>query len=522
MEEMVGRVDELPDGALREIRVGGKKVLLFKWDGSVYAYGASCPHYGGPLPEGLLHDGRVMCPWHQGTFDARSGDLLEPPPFAGLPRYAVRIEDGAVYVDRPDDAPARRTMPMATADPRADERTFAIVGGGAAGAAAAEELRQQGFRGRIVLISREDRGPYDRPNLSKEYLSGAAPADWLPLRSASFYETHGIMRLHREVMSLDALTRRLVFDDGTDMTPDAVLVATGGLPRRLDVPGADLPRVFTLRSRDDCDRIIAATEGAARAVVVGASFIGMECAASLRQRGLAVAVVAPGEVPFERQLGGDVGRMLQRLHEEHEVRFLLGRQVAAFEGDDGVRTVALDDGGRLDADLVVMGVGVAPATAFIGNVTPSGDRSIDVDAELRVNRNGVWAAGDIARYPEAHVGGRARIEHWRLAAQHGRAAAASMAGNGSPFMGVPFFWTEQFGLRVSFAGVASGWDDGFAVGDVAARDFTAFYTRGGALVAASGTRDRDLAVFAELMRTGRLPAPDGLRGRDHADLERLL
>jgi NADPH-dependent 2,4-dienoyl-CoA reductase/sulfur reductase-like enzyme/nitrite reductase/ring-hydroxylating ferredoxin subunit len=522
MEEMVGRVGELRDGELREVRVGGKKVLLLLWEGTVHAYGATCPHYGAPLAEGLLHDGRVVCPWHQGAFDARSGDLVEPPPLAGLPRYAVRIEDGAIYVDRPDDAPARRTMPMTDADARADGRTFAVVGGGAAGAAAVETLRQHGFRGRIALISREDRAPYDRPNLSKDYLSGAAPADWLPLRSDAFYESHGIERLHREVVSLDATTRRLVFDDGTDLTPDAVLVATGGVPRRPGVPGADLPRVFTLRSRDDCDRIVAATAGATRAVVVGASFIGMECAAGLQARGLDVTVVGPDAVPFERQLGRDVGLAVQQLHEENGVLFRLGPHVTGFEGDERVRAVALDDGGRLDADLVLLGVGVAPATGFLANVPLNDDGSVDVDAELRVNDRAVWAAGDIARYPEAHVGGRARIEHWRLAQQHGRAAAAAMADHGSPFAGVPFFWTEHFGLRVSCAGVASGWDDCFTVGDAAARDLTVFYTRDGDLVAAAGTRGRDLAVFAELMRSGRLPAAAALRGRDHADLERLL
>jgi len=521
MEDKVARADELGEGELREVQVGGKKVLLLRHDGLLHAYGARCPHYDGPLAKGLLHDGRLMCPWHQGTFDAATGDLLEPPPLAGLTTFAVRVADGDVYVDRPDDAPRQRTMPMAARDP-GDERTFAVIGGGAAGAAAVEALRQHGFGGRIVLVSREDRRPYDRPNLSKDYLAGTASADWLPLRPASFYERNGIELLHAAVRRLDTATRRLELDDGATLTPDAVLIASGAAPRRLQTPGADLPGVFTLRSWSDCDDIVAVAQGAGRALVVGASFIAMETAASLRERGLEVTVVAPDEVPLEAQLGPEVGGLLRSRHEEHGVRFCLGRTVARFEGDERVRVAQLDDGARLEADLVLVGVGVAPATDFVTGVELNHDGGIDVDDELRVNDHGVWAAGDVASYPEPHVGGRVRIEHWRLAEQLGRAAAASMAGHGAPFAAVPGFWTQQFGLRVGYTGVGHGWDGAVVVGDVAGADFTVFYTRGDALVAAAGTRDLDVAAFSELMRTGRLPRPGDLRDRADAGLLRLL
>ena len=534
MEERVAKAADLRDGELREVEVGGKKCLLLACDGELRAFGARCTHYDGPLARGLLHDGRLVCPWHQGTFDARSGDLLEPPPLSGLTPFAVRVESGDVYVDRPEDAPRQRAMPMAGRD-AGDERVYAVVGGGAAGAAAVEGLRQQGFGGRIVLVVREGRRPYDRPNLSKDYLAGSATADWLPLRPASFYEKHAIELLEAEVTSLDAATRRLEFADDTSMTPDAVLVCTGGTPRRLDAPGSGLPGVFTLRSWSDCDAIIAAAQGAGeggegaaagegpvRAVVVGASFIGMETAAGLRERGLEVTVVAPDETPLAAQLGPQVGAFLQARHEAHGVQFRLGRTVARFDGDGRLRAAQLDDDSRLDADLVIVGVGVEPATGFIMNAPRGADGSLEVDEELRVNGHGVWAAGDIASYPEAHVGGRTRIEHWRLAEQMGRAAAASMAGKGAPFAGVPAFWTQQFGLRVTSVGVGRGWDDSFAVGDVLGGDFTVFFVRSGALVAAAGTRDLDLAAFAELMRVGRLPRPDDLRGRDEAGLARLL
>ena len=537
MEERVARAADLRDGELCEVQVGGKKCLLLECDGVVRAFGARCPHYDGPLAKGLLHDGRLVCPWHQGAFDARTGDLLEPPPLSGLTPFDVRVDSGDIYVDRPDDAPRQRAMPMAGREP-GDERTFVVLGGGAAGAAAVEGLRQNGFGGRIVLVVREGRRPYDRPNLSKDYLAGSATADWLPLRPESFYEKHAVELLETEVTSLDAATRRLEFAAGTSMTPDAVLVCTGSTPRRLDVPGSDLPGVFTLRSWSDCDAIVAAIQeadqgdtqaavaaapkGAVRAVVVGASFIGMETAASLRERGLDVTVVAPDETPLAAQLGSQVGAFLQARHEAHGVQFRLGRTIARFEGDDRLRAARLDDGSRLDADLVIVGVGVEPATAFVTNAARSDDQGLEVDDQLRVNHNGVWAAGDVASYPEPHVGSRTRIEHWRLAAQLGRAAAASMAGKGTPFAGVPAFWTQQFGLRVVSVGVGRGWDDSFVVGDVVSGDFTVFFARDGRLAAAAGTRDLDLAAFAELMRSGRLPRPGDLRGRDDAGLARLL
>ena len=448
--------------------------------------------------------------------------MLEPPPLAGLVALPVRVDEhGDVRVDRPDDTPRQRAVPMAGRD-ASDDRTFAVVGGGGAGGAAVEALRQHGFTGRIVLLSREDRRPYDRPNLSKDYLAGSAGADWLPLRPQSFYERHDIELRHAEVTRLDAATRRIELDDGATLSPDAVLIATGAAPRRLTAPGADLPGVHTLRSWSDCDALIADLEGATRAVVVGASFIAMECAAGLRERGLEVTVVAPDETPLAIQLGPEIGGLLQQRHEKRGVRFALGHTVARLVGDGRVRSVELDDGGRLDADVVVAGVGVAPAAGFVDGVAHNDDGSLDVDAELRVNDHEVWAAGDVARYPEPHVGGRVRIEHWRLAEQHGRAAAASMAGRGAPFTGVPGFWTQQFGLRIAYAGVARGWDTTIAVGDVPGGDFSVLLARGDELLAIAGTRDLDVAAFAELMRLGRLPRAGRAADTAEAGLVRLL
>jgi nitrite reductase/ring-hydroxylating ferredoxin subunit len=237
MEERVASTSDLDDGQMTTVLVGGKKVLLARVDGSFYATAARCPHWGGPLPEGTLHAPRLLCPWHKATFDVRNGDLLEPPALDGIAAFRVRVDGDDVYVDRFEEPRRGRTMPMYACDPEQDPRVVAIIGAGAAAAAAAEALRQLFFIGRIVMIGPEEQWPYDRPNLSKDFLAGELEAKWLPLRSPEFYEEHTIERVVGRVTGLDVSTRTLTLDDGTAMTPDAVLIASGARPRRLPVPG---------------------------------------------------------------------------------------------------------------------------------------------------------------------------------------------------------------------------------------------------------------------------------------------
>lgn len=503
MEERVAAAHDLRDGEMTVVSVGGKKLLLARVDGAFHATAARCPHWGGPLPQGNLTGHRLLCPWHKATYDVLGGVLLEPPALDGITTYRVRIEGEDVFVSD-EKLPRPADENMATFDP-SDGRLFVIIGAGAAAQAAAEELRRQGYAGRLLMIGPEEQWPYDRPNLSKDYLAGELEARWLPLRSPEFYEEHDIERVTGRVAKLDVVSRTITQDDGTVWTPDAVLIASGALPRRLDVPGADLPGVLTLRSWADADALLALARGASRAVIVGASFIGMEAAASLRRRGLDVTVTAPSAVPFAAALGEDVGRIVQAVHAERGTRFALGRKVIAIQGDSAVHGVELDGGEVLDADLVLVGIGVTPATAFARGVARDDDGGIPVDGELRVAA-GVWAAGDVARYPDVHTGRDVRIEHWRLAEQHGRAAARSMAGRGASFTGVPFFWTQHFDLQLGYAGPGHGWDEVVIAGDPKEADFLALYAADGRLVAACGTRDRELGAFIELMRLGRLPA----------------
>ena len=511
-EITVAGVDELKDGEMKKVDAGGTDILLARVNGDYFAMGATCPHYGGPLAEGALCGERVICPWHHASFNVKTGDLLEPPAFDALPRYGVRVEGERVIVAVPQEAEDRRTPPMGPRDARQDDRSFVILGGGAAGYMAAQTLREEGFRGRILMVTREDRLPYDRPNLSKDYLQGHAEPEWMPLRPDEFFNEHGIEVMRgREVTGVDAKAKTVSFEDGERLAYDALLVATGGEPRRLQTAGSDLKNVLTLRSFADSDAIIAAAEKAKRAVVIGASFIGMEAAASLKTRGLEVTVVAPDRAPFEKTLGGAIGALFRKIHEDSGVRFRLGAKVARITGDGKVESVEIESGEKIDADLVVVGIGVKPATDFLKGVELSNDGGLEVDEHLRA-ADGLYAAGDVARFPSSLTGERQRIEHWRTALQQGRVAARNMAGRDVPYDSVPFFWTRQFDAALLYVGHATSWDEIVFQGDVSTQNFLAFYVKGNRVLAVAGmNRDRDLAAVEGLMRAGRMPTPDQLR-----------
>jgi NADPH-dependent 2,4-dienoyl-CoA reductase/sulfur reductase-like enzyme/nitrite reductase/ring-hydroxylating ferredoxin subunit len=510
-EAIVFKAHELQDGDMREVVVGEAKVLVVRLKGRFYAIGAECTHYGGPLIDGALNGHRVVCPWHQASFDVLTGNLEEPPALDAQPCFDVRVQDGNVIVKVPDAPDNRRTPAMVRRDP-ADGRTFVILGAGAAGNAAAETLRQEGFTGRLVMITGEPHLPYDRPNLSKGYLSGEAGPEALPWRTSEFYRDHDIeVLLEHPVDRVEHSRKTLTFADGGSLAYDALLLATGGLPRPLGLPGGKFPNVLTLRSDTDADAIIAAATPASRVVVIGAGFIGMETAASLTKRGLAVTVVASHPVPLGRQLGPEIGGMLQEVHTEHGVAFRLGRTPARLEGDGRATTVVLDDGDTLPADLVVVGLGVNPATWMLMGVPLNQDRSVSVDSRMRVT-DGLYAAGDVARFPDWRDGAPIRIEHWRLAEQHGRVAAHNMAGHRVEYVGVPFFWSEQFDLFLQYVGYADTWDAVLIHGELHTRNFLAYYVKGNNVLAAAGLQhDRQLAAFSELMRLNLLPSAEEVR-----------
>lgn len=528
---------DLAPGTMRAEEVEGVNVLLVRLADRIHAVHGACTHYGAPLAEGALRidaDGaRVICPWHHACFDVQTGDQCEPPGLDALPRYPVRLDGDDVYVTVPvgserGDAPGSRTPMMAARD-SGDDRAAVIVGAGAVAQHAAERLRQCGWTGRVVIIGPESAPPYDRTNCSKSYLQGAMQEDAMPLRSAEFYRQHDIERLEARVTSLDADARAITLATGETLVYDGAILATGGTPRPLDAPGADLPGVHALRSLGDSRALREAARDAARVVIVGASFIGMEAAFSLRKLGVEhVTVVAPGDVPFAGVFGEAVGRRIQKLHEENGVTFALGSKVEAITGEARARGVRLESGDEIDADLVLVGIGVTPATDYAeGALERRDDGGITTDASLRA-ADRVWAAGDIAAFPDPRADRRVRIEHWRLAAQHGRLAADNLvralgARQGDTreepkaFDGAPFFWTAHFGTNFRYVGHAEDFTDILYDGDPADGPFIAYYIEGegemARVAAALGTgRDADLAALHHLLLAGAMPSPEDVRG----------
>ncbi len=511
-KHFLARQNDLKDGDMKAVEVGGTEVLLTRTEGRVSALYARCTHYGAPLSEGVLSGARIVCPWHHACFSARTGELLEPPALDDLPQFEVTLGGDEIWVELPDDVPETASPAPVNLD-ETDARVFVIVGAGAAGAAAAETLRRDGFRGRVVLVGREGL-PYDRTLLSKDYLSSEKTMGWIPLRGESFYDALGVALLTQTVTQIDPAAQQLTFEDGDTLHYDALLLATGSVPKPLTVPGAELGGVFYLRTLQDSQDLVAAAQEDARALIIGASFIGMECAASLRERGLEVTVVTPDEVPFEGLFGREVGEMFRKLHEANGVAFVSGTKVAQLSGEDRVTHAVLEDGRDLPADLVVIGVGVGPKVPEIVGVALNNDGSVSVDRFLRLTGNygPVYAAGDLARYPDPFTGEAVRVEHWRLAMQHGRAAAHSMAGQEDAFTGVPLFWTKQHGVGLRYVGHAESWDEVVIDGDLGAHEFLAYYLNKGKLRAVLGAqRDAELCVIEERFRLGTLPPVEDIR-----------
>ena len=491
-ERRVAALADIPDQGMRLVEIDGTKIVLVRLGSEVHALAGECPHAGAPLHEGAICNGRLICPWHSGTFEIATGALVEPPPMTPLARFACRVAGADVLLDPtpiPPPAPAQR-------DP-ADGRNFLLIGSGAASAMAAFSLREFGFTGRIVMIGPHPEEPLDRTLLSKQAMAGEDWAkDALPLLSAEQARTFGIERIDARVTALDAAAKRATLGDGSTLGYDAALLATGGIPKRLSVPGGDLEGVFTLRHQPDMEGIITASEATARVLVIGTSFIGMEVAGALTQRGCRVVVAGPEALPFEAQFGPDLARALLRAHEENGVAFHLGRNIVRLEGQGRVAAAILDNGERIEAGAVVVGIGVTPATGFVSGVRQGGGRRHPGRCASLRAADGLFAAGDIAALPGPD-GKPRRIEHWRVAEQHGRAAARAMLGHAAPFDGVPFFWTAQHDKVVDYIGHAREWDEIAVDGDVPGFDFLSFYLKGGRIAAiATAGRDRQTAMLS--------------------------
>jgi apoptosis-inducing factor 3 len=495
-------LSELPDGGSHLTRVGDDDVVIVRRGDELFAVGAHCTHYKGPLAEGLIVGDTVRCPWHHACFSLRTGEPLRAPALDPISRWRVERRGDAVFVGDKLSTPAvDRRVPLRP-------ESIVIIGGGGAGLAAADMLRRQGYDGPVTMISSDTAPPSDRPNLSKDYLAGTAQEDWIPLKAPEFYADERIeLLLGTRVTGIDVAARqvKLAHNGHAPVRAfGALLLATGAEPVRLTIPGADGPHVRYLRTFDDSRAIIDELQHAKRAVVIGGSFIGLETAASLRAREVEVDLVAPEQVPLERVMGVEVGRAVQQLHESHGVRFHLGQTVTRIDGT----TVTLSDGSTLEADVVVVGIGVRPSIALAEAAGLAVDRGVLVNDYLETSVPGIFAAGDIARWPDRHTGERIRVEHWVVALRQGQTAARNMLGQRERYDAVPFFWSQHYDVQINYVGHAERWDAVTVDGDPASHDCMVTFTRGGRRLAVVtiGRDKASLQAELELERTSALSA----------------
>jgi 3-phenylpropionate/trans-cinnamate dioxygenase ferredoxin reductase subunit len=400
---------------------------------------------------------------------------------------------------------------------------FVIVGAGQAGGTAATVLREEGFDGNVILIGAEGRPPYERPPLSKQYLRGELDFEHTLVRPTDFYVEQRVQTLFgARATRLDPAARIVELAGGEHIPYDRVLIATGGRPRRLAVPGRDLEGVYDLRTVDDADRIRAEAAPGRRAVVVGMGFIGSEVAASLRCRGVDVVTVAPSRLPLVHVLGEDIGRVIESLHRDHGVEMIVEDTVAAFEGGERVERVMTTTGRRLECDFVVVGVGIEPVTGFLAGSGVQVDNGIVVDEYCRTNVEGIYAAGDIANHYHPVIGRHIRVEHWQNALKQGAAAARSMLGQNTLYDDVPWFWSDQYDVNLQYAGFHSAWDELVVRGRLEERDCIAFYLKEGQVMAALAVnRGKELRRAMSLIKARARIDPAMLRDED-TDLRKLV
>lgn len=482
------KASALAEGGKLVGRVGDDEVLLVRAGGEVFAVGAHCTHYHGPLGEGFVVGTAIRCPWHHAAFDLRTGHPDRPPALNPLPCWKVEEKDGVIRVlgrAEPKLAPAAKVS---------RPESVVIIGSGAAGSKAAETLRELGYDGAVSLVDPDPGAPYDRPNVSKDYLAGTAPEEWMPLRDAAFYAAQRITRHEGlRARAIDLAARTVTLDDGSALPYGALLLATGAEPVRLPLDDPD-GLVRTLRSLEDSRALIAAAARTKRVVIIGASFVGLEVAASLRARGVEVDVVAPEAVPFERVLGRELGAFIRSVHEEKGVRFHLGRTVRSVRAG----AVVLDDGAMVEAGLVVMAVGVRPRTQLAEAAGLEVDRAILVDEHLRTSDPHVFAAGDAVSWRDRRSGRRLHVEHWVVAQRQGQVAAHNILGRSEPFDAIPFFWSQHHDVVIAYVGHAEQWDEATVNGVIADRDCTVTYREKGEVRAVATIFRDDESLRAEV------------------------
>lgn len=503
-------VKEIREGETKKVKAGDKEFLLSMIKGEYFAVEHSCPHYHAPLEEGAFVDQKVICPWHHAAINLKTGGIEEPPALNATNTAQTVVEKGKIILKIPENFSIDK-IPIALKPDKLSEKTYVIIGGGPAGYAAAQAMREENFDGRIVMISEDSETPYDRPNLSKEYLTFEAPEEWMPLGSKRFYEEHKIeVRTGERVSEIDPKTKK-VFTEKQTIDYDKALIATGASPIELKVEGSKLDGVYYLRSKNQSAELREKIKEAKDIVIIGASFIAMECASSCVKLGKNPTVVASDSVPFEKVLGKEIGELLKKKHEERGVTFKLDSKPAEFIGPGKVNSVLLGNSQRLTADLVIVGVGVKPNADFdrIKRNKELGGYEVN---EFMEADNDLFVAGDAACFESIFTKRKERIEHYRVALQQGEIAGRNMAGKKLSYKSVPFFWTRQAGVNIRFVGNASEYDEILYEGDVREENATAFFTYGGKIIAAASiNQDKKSAALEALFDMNRVPPPSSIK-----------
>ncbi|CAJ1065555.1 apoptosis-inducing factor 3-like [Xyrichtys novacula] len=503
--EIVCQETDLEDGKMKEVTVGDQKVLLVRTQGQFSAVGGQCSHYNAPLAKGALVGDRVRCPFHGACFNIRTGDIEEYPGLDSLPSYKVKVEDGKVYVSINKNSLklTRRIKAMCSEAPEV-KHTILLIGGGPASLVCAETLRQNCFEGRIIIITKDNLPPIDKPKLSKAM---NVSSDSILLRSSDFYHQHGIqVWTQKEVVSLNPAKKEVKLTDGTLQRYDQLLISTGCRARPLSCPGSDLEGVKLLQSYEDAKEIHSSCLGK-KAVVIGASFIGMEVASFLSDKAASVSMIGTTRYPYERSLGPEIGKMCMQMLEEKDVKFHMSDEVVEIRGENGkVKMVVLKSGAVLDADVVIAGIGVIPNTDFLAGskVEVDSRQAVIVDKFMRTNVPDVFSAGDVTSFPLSIRGDqRVNIGHWQMSQAQGRVAALNMLKKPTEINSIPFFWTVLLGKSIRFAGYGEGYTEIIFKGKVEERKFLAFYIKDESVVAAASLMfDPAVAQIAEMMAAG--------------------
>lgn len=515
---------ELQDGQVKQVDFEGEgKVVLYRLNDSIHATSAFCTHYGAPLAKGVLTaEGRIVCPWHGACFSVCTGDIEDAPAPAAIHSFKAEVVDGKINVTADPSLTLKsntsRSPKLLSTGAAGSGKSVVIIGGGSATFYAIESLREHGYSGNITVLSKEKHPPIDRTKLSKALITDSSKLEWRT--AADLKIKYGTtLRTGVTVTSVDTSSNLVVFDGGKEsISYETLILAMGGTPRRLLIPGSDLENVYTFRSIEDSKRFDAAAQEGKRMVVIGSSFIGMELVVAVAQRGLAsIDVIGTEEYPFQNVLGKEVGQGLQKYHESQGIKFHLKTQVEKIvpsESDPSLAAGVVVNGETLPADFIVMGVGVAPATEFLkqSGFQLEKDGGIKVDQYLKVQgQDNVYAVGDIAWYPQQKTGESRRIEHWNVAGNHGRAVGKTIAGDPQPFAKVPVFWSAQ-GQQLRYCGLGADYDDVIIHGNPGEMKFIAYYVHRGEVVAVSSMQnDPVVSKASELLRLGLMPSPAELR-----------